>query len=123
MRTRIKRGTKNVFADLGFPDAETHLLKAELMTRIQGVITAQELPQVAAANFLHPSPLIIAMRRSTLMRRKSALRTREKSPASIPVRLCAFLTVRPFLSSVLMISAARIAFNWRTSASGTSKSR
>ena len=47
--TRIKRGTKNVFADLGFPDAETHLLKAELVTRIQGVITAQELTQVAAA--------------------------------------------------------------------------
>ena len=47
--TSIKRGTKNVFADLGFPDAETHLLKAELVTRIQGVITAQELTQVAAA--------------------------------------------------------------------------
>ena len=47
--TRIKRGTKNVFADLGFPDAETHLLKAELVTRIQGVITAQDLTQVAAA--------------------------------------------------------------------------
>ena len=49
MRTRIKRGTKNVFADLGFPDAETHLLKAELVTRSQGVIAAQELTQVAAA--------------------------------------------------------------------------
>jgi predicted XRE-type DNA-binding protein len=47
--TRIKRGTRNVFADLGFPDAETHLLKAELVTRIQAVITAQELTQVAAA--------------------------------------------------------------------------
>ncbi|MBM3345679.1 MAG: XRE family transcriptional regulator [Betaproteobacteria bacterium] len=43
------RGTKNIFADLGFPDAETHLLKAELVTRIQGVITAQALTQVAAA--------------------------------------------------------------------------
>ena len=47
--TRIKRGTKNVFADLGFPDAETHLLKAELVTRIQGVVTVQGLTQVAAA--------------------------------------------------------------------------
>jgi predicted XRE-type DNA-binding protein len=47
--TRITRGTKNVFADLGFPDAETHLLKAELVTRIQGVINAQDLTQVAAA--------------------------------------------------------------------------
>lgn len=47
--TRITRGTSNVFADLGFPDAETHLLKAELVTRIQKVITAQELTQIAAA--------------------------------------------------------------------------
>ncbi len=47
--TSVVRGTKNIFADLGFPDAETHLLKAELMTRIQRVITAQELTQTAAA--------------------------------------------------------------------------
>ena len=46
---KIKRGTKNVFADLGFPDAETHLLKAELVSRIQGVIGAQKLTQTAAA--------------------------------------------------------------------------
>ena len=45
----IRRGTKNVFADLGFPDAEIHLLKAELVTRIQGVITKQNLTQTAAA--------------------------------------------------------------------------
>ena len=50
--TRIARGTKNVFADLGFPDAETHLLKAELVTRIQRVITAQALTQAAAAKRL-----------------------------------------------------------------------
>ena len=47
--TRVRRGTKNVFADLGFPDAETHLLKAELVTRIQGVITKQNLNQTEAA--------------------------------------------------------------------------
>lgn len=46
---RVTRGTRNVFADLGFPDAETHLLKAALVTRIQEAITAQELTQVAAA--------------------------------------------------------------------------
>ena len=53
--TRVKRGTKNVFADLGFPDAETHLLKAELVTRIQGVIIAQKLTQVAAAKLMNLS--------------------------------------------------------------------
>ena len=47
--TSIRRGTKNVFADLGFPDAETHLLKAKLVTRIQGVITGQNLTQTTAA--------------------------------------------------------------------------
>ena len=47
--TRITRGTTNVFADLSFPDAETHLLKAELVTRIQRVLTAQALTQVVAA--------------------------------------------------------------------------
>ena len=47
--TRVRRGTKNVFADLGFPDAETHLLKAELVTRIQGVITKEDLTQTEAA--------------------------------------------------------------------------
>ncbi len=47
--TRVRRGTKNVFADLGFPDADTHLLKAELVTRLQGVITKQKLTQTEAA--------------------------------------------------------------------------
>ncbi len=47
--TSIRRGTKNVFADLGFPDADTHLLKAELVTRIQDVISGQHLTQTAAA--------------------------------------------------------------------------
>jgi len=48
--TKIKRGTKNVFADLGFPDAETHLLKAGLVSRIQDVISTQKLTQTAAAD-------------------------------------------------------------------------
>jgi predicted XRE-type DNA-binding protein len=47
--TEIVRGTNNVFADLGFADAETHLLKAKLVNRIQKAITAQKLTQVAAA--------------------------------------------------------------------------
>jgi predicted XRE-type DNA-binding protein len=32
--TEITRGSGNVFADLGFKDPETHLLKAELVRRI-----------------------------------------------------------------------------------------
>jgi predicted XRE-type DNA-binding protein len=47
--TEIVRGTNNIFADLGYADAETHLLKVKLVTRIQKAITAQKLTQVAAA--------------------------------------------------------------------------
>jgi predicted XRE-type DNA-binding protein len=48
-KTEIVRGSNNIFADLGFPDPETHLLKAQLATRIQKAITAEKLTQVAAA--------------------------------------------------------------------------
>lgn len=47
--TAIRRGTKNVFADLAFPDADTHLLKAELMSRVQDVLEARHLTQTEAA--------------------------------------------------------------------------
>lgn len=45
--TSIRRGTRNVFADLGFPDAETHLLKAEL--RVQDILEERQLTQTEAA--------------------------------------------------------------------------
>lgn len=45
----IRRGTKNVFADLGFADAEAHLLKAELMSRVQDVLQGKSLTQTEAA--------------------------------------------------------------------------
>ena len=39
----IERGSGNVFADLGRPDAETHLLKAQLVTRIDKIIRQRGL--------------------------------------------------------------------------------
>lgn len=45
----IERGTSNVFADLGFPDPETHMFKAQLVMRIQDVIDTRGLTQSAAA--------------------------------------------------------------------------
>ena len=45
----ICRGTKNVFADLGFPDAQTHLLKAELVSRVQDILEQRKLTQTNAA--------------------------------------------------------------------------
>ena len=47
--TTIRRGTKNVFADLGFADAEGHLLKAELVSRVQDIMVERQLTQVEAA--------------------------------------------------------------------------
>ena len=49
---KIERGSGNVFADLGLPDAETHFLKAELVTRIDRIIRQRRLKQVEAAKLL-----------------------------------------------------------------------
>ena len=49
---RIERSSGNVFTDLGRPDPEAHLLKAELVTRIDGIIRQRGLKQVEAANLL-----------------------------------------------------------------------
>jgi predicted XRE-type DNA-binding protein len=54
-RTAIRRGTKNIFADLGFPDAETHLLKAQLMSRVQDTMQERKLTQTAAARITRVS--------------------------------------------------------------------
>ena len=51
-RVKIERGSGNVFADLGLPEAETHFLKAELVTRIDRIIRQRRLKQVEAAKLL-----------------------------------------------------------------------
>lgn len=45
----ITRGSGNVFADIGVPDAETHMVKAELVRRIGMLIEAGKLTQADAA--------------------------------------------------------------------------
>jgi predicted XRE-type DNA-binding protein len=45
----VTRGTDNVFADIGIPDPETHLLKAELVLRIGDLIKASKLTHADAA--------------------------------------------------------------------------
>ena len=47
--TGITRGSANVFADIGVPDAETHRLKAHLVLRIGALIEAAGLTQAQAA--------------------------------------------------------------------------
>ena len=51
----ITRGTGNVFADLGYADADAHLLKAELVRRLQHRIDARKLTQMQAAKLLRVS--------------------------------------------------------------------
>ena len=46
---KITAGSGNVFADLGLPDAEEHLLKAGLVMKLDQVIRARGLNQTAAA--------------------------------------------------------------------------
>jgi predicted XRE-type DNA-binding protein len=48
--TSIRRGTNNVFADLGYTDPDNHLLKAQLVSRINEIMRQQKLTQTQAAN-------------------------------------------------------------------------
>ncbi|MDP6588764.1 MAG: XRE family transcriptional regulator [Alphaproteobacteria bacterium] len=48
----IEQGSGNVFADLGWPDADAHLLKAELVNRIDTIIRRRRLNQSQAAKLL-----------------------------------------------------------------------
>jgi len=51
-KENVERGSGNGLADLGFPDAEEHLLKAKLVTRIEKIIRRRKLKQVEAAALL-----------------------------------------------------------------------
>jgi predicted XRE-type DNA-binding protein len=42
-------GSGNVFADIGLPNADEHLIKAQLVYKIGGLMKARGLKQVAAA--------------------------------------------------------------------------
>jgi predicted XRE-type DNA-binding protein len=45
-------GSGNIFADLGLPNAEEHLLKASLVVQLHRLIKARKLTQVAAAKLI-----------------------------------------------------------------------
>ena len=49
---RVERGSGNVFADLGRPDADLHLVRADLVSRIDQIIGQRRLTQVQAADVL-----------------------------------------------------------------------
>ncbi len=57
MSTKIRRGSQNVFRDLGFgpEEAENLRIRAELMVALSQVIESRGLTQVAAAKLLRVS--------------------------------------------------------------------
>ena len=50
--TAVERGSGNVFADLGLPDADAHLVKAELVSRIDDIVRKRGITQTEAARLL-----------------------------------------------------------------------
>jgi predicted XRE-type DNA-binding protein len=48
-KVHVRKGSDNVFADLGFPDADSHLLKAQLVSKMSGLIDDAKLTQLAVA--------------------------------------------------------------------------
>ena len=48
----VERGSDNVFADLGLPDADVHLVKAELVSRIDDIFHQRGITQAEAAHLL-----------------------------------------------------------------------
>ena len=50
--TTVERGSGNVFADLGLPDADAHLVKAELVGRMDAIIRHRGITQSEAARLL-----------------------------------------------------------------------
>ena len=47
-RIAVTRGSGNIFADLGLPDAETHFLKAQIVSEIHRLTKQRKLTQVQA---------------------------------------------------------------------------
>ena len=62
--SEIERGSTNIYADLGMPNAEERLVKAQLATKIGEIIRRRKLTQVEAAQLLGiPQPKLSNMLR------------------------------------------------------------
>ena len=62
--SKIEHGSTNVYADLGMPNAEEMLVKAQLATKIGEIIQRRKLTQVEAAQLLGiPQPKLSNMLR------------------------------------------------------------
>jgi predicted XRE-type DNA-binding protein len=62
MTTEIERGTANVFADLGLPDAQDRQTKTRLAMEINDILKARRLRQAQSAALLGiPQPKVSAL--------------------------------------------------------------
>jgi predicted XRE-type DNA-binding protein len=61
-KMKITRGSRNVFADLGFPDAAERQARTRLAVEVNALIKARKLKQIDAAKLLGvPQPKISAL--------------------------------------------------------------
>ncbi|MGX1101260.1 helix-turn-helix domain-containing protein [Amorphus sp. MBR-141] len=49
---KVKVGSYNVFADIGYPDAELHQLRARIISEIGDIIDSLDLTQAAAGEIM-----------------------------------------------------------------------
>jgi len=51
-RPKVEKGSGNIFADLGLPDAEDMLLKSNIVIELRRLMTQRKLTQTAAAKLV-----------------------------------------------------------------------
>ena len=60
----VEKGSGNVYADLGYPDADEMLIKAKLVSKISEIVRGKGLTQVEIAKVLGlPQPKVSALLR------------------------------------------------------------
>ena len=55
MESSVQSGSGNVFADLDLPDADSHLLKADLVSRVDDIARQRGMTQLEVARALRAS--------------------------------------------------------------------
>jgi predicted XRE-type DNA-binding protein len=51
-KVKVKVGSSNIFADLGLPDADTHFLKAQIVSEIYRLTNERKLTQADAGKLI-----------------------------------------------------------------------
>jgi predicted XRE-type DNA-binding protein len=51
-KVKVEAGSSNIFADLGFPDADIHLLKAQIVSEIYRLTNERKLTQAQAGKLM-----------------------------------------------------------------------